>query len=206
MLQPSSSLSQGSGETGSFKFLGAMFTVWVPMFLICWFGELLTEQVLFIFCVTQYYSYKIKRTINKQTYHQSQSIFGQYLLLSTTCYMFRLFRKAIIRHKHNNISRMRKRKHFVGQKIMSGSILVIDTLVCMWFVYPCITMGCLTLRALQHVLFSTERSSGTSNIWMQMVRRFWALQEIRTFRNHAVSESCTTVRRTLLCHISGRIC
>jgi len=56
------------------------------------------------------------------------------------------------------------------------------------------------------VLFSTERSRGTSNIWMQMVRRFWALQEIRTVCYHAVSKSCTTVSRTLLCHISWRIC
>jgi hypothetical protein len=68
MLQSISSLSQGSGETGSFKFLGAMITVWVPMFLICYFGELLTEQVFFIiFCVTAHYSYKIKRTTNKRT-------------------------------------------------------------------------------------------------------------------------------------------
>ena len=68
MLQPSSSLSQGSGETGSFKFLGAMITVWVPIFLMCWFGELLTEQVLFIiFRFTPYYSYKIKSATNKRT-------------------------------------------------------------------------------------------------------------------------------------------
>jgi hypothetical protein len=61
------SLSQGSGETGSFKFLGAMITVWVPIFLICWFGELLTEQVLLIFCVTAYYPSTIKHAINKRT-------------------------------------------------------------------------------------------------------------------------------------------
>jgi hypothetical protein len=58
MLQPLSFLSQGSGTTGYSKFLPSMITVWVPMFLISWFGELLTEQVLFvIFCVTIYYSY-----------------------------------------------------------------------------------------------------------------------------------------------------
>jgi hypothetical protein len=68
MLQSASSLSQGSGETGYFKFLGSMITVWVPIFLICWFGELLTEQVWFIiFCVTADYSYNIKRSTNKLT-------------------------------------------------------------------------------------------------------------------------------------------
>ncbi|XP_023713426.2 odorant receptor 4-like [Cryptotermes secundus] len=34
----------GSGKSSSFKFVGAMITVWVPVFLMCWFGELLTEQ------------------------------------------------------------------------------------------------------------------------------------------------------------------
>jgi hypothetical protein len=114
MLLPISSFSQGSGETGSLKFFGAMITVWVPMFLICWFGDLLREQVLFIiFCVTTYYSYTIKRTtdtrINNPTINPklfSDSIF--YCPQRATCFGF--FKIGL---KHKSISITRRQTHLI---------------------------------------------------------------------------------------------
>jgi hypothetical protein len=50
---------------------------------------------------------------------------------------------------------MRKPTNFLQYKIMSENILVIDRL-CMCFVYPCLTMGCLALRALQHLFYSQQ--------------------------------------------------
>jgi hypothetical protein len=50
---------------------------------------------------------------------------------------------------------MRKQTNFVRYKIMSENILVIDRLF-MCFVYTYITMGCLTLRALQRLFYSQQ--------------------------------------------------
>lgn len=89
--------------------------------------------------------------------------------------MFRLVRKAIIRNKNKNISRMRKQTHFVRQKTMSGSILVIYRL-CVWFVHSCITMGCLNVRALQHVFYSQQSAAVERAIngcrWFDASERF----------------------------------
>ncbi|KDR19480.1 hypothetical protein L798_06523, partial [Zootermopsis nevadensis] len=34
----------GKGSTGSIKFMSGVITVWIPTFLICWFGEHLTDE------------------------------------------------------------------------------------------------------------------------------------------------------------------
>jgi len=70
---------------------------------------------------------------------------------------------------------MRKQTNFVRQKIMSGSILVINRL-CIRFVYSCITMACLTLRALQHLFYPQQSEAVERAIygckWFDATERF----------------------------------